>query len=283
MNHTAADLKSPLARESAPVTIVATGSLFARAEFDAVHINSQLPEAQQISTDHDAALTLFTVPVRLTGTIGADTINGTAAAEIINALAGNDRVFAGAGNDTFGGDTVAGVHAVSGGLGQDTFLVTSAGEAVTIDLTTGLVTGGYASGSTLVSVEAVNARKGNFVVEMIGTAAAETFTGGRQADKLSGGGGNDRLTGGRGADILSGGAGNDSFIFARGEVDGDIILDFQGAGMAGGDVLVLSGFGPGATLSNVGEIWTVTYGAGLTESFEIAGVTSLGAGDVIFG
>jgi Ca2+-binding RTX toxin-like protein len=178
---------------------------------------------------------------------------------------------------------VAGVHAISGGLGQDTFLVTSAGGAVTIDLTTGLVTGGYASGSTLLSVEAVSARNGNFAVEMIGTSAAETFTGGRLADTLNGGGGNDRLTGGRGGDMLTGGAGNDSFVFARGEVDGDIIVDFQGAGVAGGDVLVLSGFGPGATLSNVGEIWTVTYGAGLTESFEIAGVTSLGAGDVIFG
>jgi hypothetical protein len=290
--------------------VVVTGSLFARAEFDAVHINSQLPEAQQISTDHDALLALFTVPVRLTGTIGADTINGTAASEIINALAGNDRVFAGAGNDTvfggdgadtiqggagsnrlfgdagndtFGGDTVTGVHAISGGLGQDTFLVTSAGGAVTIDLTTGLVTGGYASGSALVSVEAVSARNGNFTVEMIGTSAAETFTGGRLNDVLSGGGGNDRLIGGRGADMLTGGAGNDSFVYGRGEVDGDIILDFQGAGVAGGDVLVLTGFGPGATLSNVGEIWTVTYGAGLTESFEIAGVTSLGAGDVIFG
>jgi hypothetical protein len=290
--------------------IVATGSLFARAEFDAVHINSQLLEAQQISNDHDAAMALFTVPVRIPGTIGADTINGTAASEIINALAGNDRVFAGAGNDTvfggdgadtiqggagsnrlfgdagndtFGGDTVAGVHVVSGGLGQDTFLVTSPGEAVTINLATGFVTGGYASGSTLLSVEAVSARNGNFAVEIIGTAAAETFTGGRQADTLNGGGGNDRLIGGRGGDMLSGGAGNDSFVFARGEVDGDIILDFQGAGVAGGDVLVLSGFGVGATLSNVGEIWTVTYGGGLSESFEIAGVTSLGAGDVIFG
>ena len=46
---------------------------------------------------------------------------------------------------------------------------------------------------------------------------------------------------------------------------------------------MLTGFGTGATLSNVGDLWTVNYGAGLAESFRIVGVTSLGAGDVIFG
>jgi predicted extracellular nuclease len=41
--------------------IVATGPLFQRAQFDAVQINSQLPSARQISTDHDAALALFSI------------------------------------------------------------------------------------------------------------------------------------------------------------------------------------------------------------------------------
>ncbi len=102
-------------------------------------------------------------------------------------------------------------------------------------------------------------------------------------DTLSGGGGNDRIQGGRGGDLLSGGSGNDTFVFTRGEVNGDLILDFQGAGIAGGDVLVFTGFGPGAVLTNVDEIWTITYGDGLTETFELAGVTRLGPGDVIFG
>jgi hypothetical protein len=34
-------------------------------------------------------------------------------------------------------------------------------------------------------------------------------------------------------------------------------------------------------LSNVGNVWTITYGGGLTESFTM-NVTSLAAGDVIF-
>ena len=291
--------------------IVASTALYGRAEFDAVQINSQLLDAEQISTDHDAMLALFSVPVRINGTADAETINGTAAAEIINGLAGNDRIFAGAGNDTvfggdgadtirggagtnrlfgeagndiFGGDLEFGVHIIDGGAGADTFLASSAGETVTVNLDTGTVTGGYASGSTLVSIEAANAGNANFAVEFIGSARAETLRGGNLADTLSGGGGNDRIQGGRGGDMLSGGAGNDIFVFAaRGDVAGDIIVDFEGAGVAGGDVLVFTGYGPGATLSNVGDIWTITYGEGLTETFEIAGVTNLGPGDVIFG
>ena len=290
--------------------IVATGGLAARAEFDAVQINSQLTAAAQISSDHDGMLALFSIPVRLNGTAAADTINGTAAAEIINALGGNDRVFAGGGNDTvfggdgadtirggagtnrlfgdagndiFGGDLEFGVHIIAGGAGTDTFMASSAGEKVTINLATGTVVGGYANGSTLASIEAANAGNANFEVEFIGSAAAETLRGGNFADTLSGGGGNDRIQGGRGADTLNGGVGNDSFVFTRGEANGDLILDFQGAGIAGGDVLVFTGFGAGAFLTNVGEIWTINYGNGLTETFEIAGVTNLGPGDVIFG
>ncbi|WP_017667691.1 Ig-like domain-containing protein [Sandarakinorhabdus sp. AAP62] len=290
--------------------IIATGSLAQRAEFDAVHINSQLTEAAQISTDHDAMLALFTVPVKINGTTAGELIQGTAAAETITALGGNDFVFAGGGNDTvlggdgadtirggtgtnrlfgdagndiFGGDLEFGVHFIDGGAGADTFMVTSAGEKVIIDLNNGTVIGGYANGSTLTSIEAVNARNANFAVEFTGRSVAETLTGGRLADILSGGGGNDRIIGGRGADMLTGGSGNDTFVYQRGEVTGDIILDFQGAGVAGGDVLVLTGFGLGAALTNVGDIWTVSYGAGLTETFQIVGVTSLGAGDVIFG
>jgi Ca2+-binding RTX toxin-like protein len=67
-------------------------------------------------------------------------------------------------------------------------------------------------------------------VEFIGSARAETLRGGNLADVLSGGGGNDRILGGRGGDVMHGGAGNDTFVFVRGDVEGDIILDFEGAG-----------------------------------------------------
>ncbi|OYW15311.1 MAG: hypothetical protein B7Y82_03095 [Sphingomonadales bacterium 32-65-25] len=290
--------------------IIATGSLAARAEFDAVQINSQLTAGAQVSSDHDGMLALFTIPVSIRGTAAGETIQGTAASESIAALGGNDRVFAGGGNDTvfggegadtirggagtnrlfgeagndiFGGDLEFGMHIIDGGAGADTFLASSAGEKVTIDLNAGTVVGGYSNGSTLISIEAANAGYANFEVEFIGSARAETLRGGNLADVLSGGGGNDRILGGRGGDVMRGDAGNDTFVFVRGDVEGDLILDFEGAGIAGGDVLVFTGFGPGATLSNAGEIWTITYGAGLSETFELAGITNLGPGDVIFG
>lgn len=289
--------------------MLATGNLRAVAQFDTVRLNSELPEAAQVSTDHDGLLAIFEIPVQLIGTEDAETINGTSASEVIRALGGDDQVFGnggndqifggegadtlqggagnniifgGGGNDVIGGEAVAGVHTVDGGAGFDYFIANSAGETVVIDLNAGTVTGGYADGSTLTSVEMLKAVRGNFAVEFYGNDVVNNLIGTAQADTLSGGGGNDRLTGGRGEDTLSGGAGADKFMFKPGEISGDIIMDFDGNGAAIGDTLNFEGFGPGASLSNVGETWTISYGAGLTETFYM-NVTSLAPGDVIFG
>src|SRR5262249_4482519 len=61
-------------------------------------------------------------------------------------------------------------------------------------------------------------------------------------DALLGGLGNDTLNGGANADTLTGGLGDDTFVFATSAEAGngatrDVITDFQGAGVAGGDVV----------------------------------------------
>jgi predicted extracellular nuclease len=289
--------------------MLTTGNLRAVAQFDTVRLNSQLPEAAQVSTDHDGLLAIFEIPVQLTGTDDAETINGTNASEIIRALGGGDRVFGnggndqifggegadtlqggagrniingGGGNDVIGGEAIAGVHTVDGGTGFDYFIANSAGGTVVVDLNAGSVTGGYADGSTLTSVEMLKAVRGNFAVEFYGDNVVNNLIGTAFADILSGGGGNDRLTGGKGADTLSGGAGADKFMFKAGEINGDVILDFDGAGVGLGDTLNFEGFGPGAVLSNVGNVWTISYGAGLSEVFTM-NVTALAPGDAIFG
>ncbi len=289
--------------------MLTTNNLRAVAQFDAVQLNAELPAAQQISTDHDALLAIFEIPVKLSGTEGPDVINGTNASEVIHGLGGNDMIFGtggndtiyggegadaiqggagsniifgGAGNDVIGGEAVAGVHTVDGGAGSDYFIANSAGETVVIDLNSGTVTGGYADGSTLTSVEMLKAARGNFAVEFYGDNGVNAFVGTAWADILSGGGGNDKLIGGRGGDTLSGGSGADKFVFRVGDINGDIITDFDGNGTAIGDTLNFEGFGPGASLSNVGTVWTISYGAGLTETFTM-NVTSLAVGDVIFG
>ncbi len=76
---------------------------------------------------------------------------------------------------------------------------------------------------------------------LLGQADADTLYGNAGADTLEGGDGNDLLEGGAGSDSLTGGAGDDSFRFnsmlGAGHVD--VVTDFAGAGVAGGDVLVL--------------------------------------------
>ncbi len=58
--------------------------------------------------------------------------------------------------------------------------------------------------------------------------------GGAGNDRIVGNGGNDTLIGGSGQDYLYGGAGNDKFFIGWGN-EADIIIGFEGAGVAGGD------------------------------------------------
>ena len=77
------------------------------------------------------------------------------------------------------------------------------------------------------------------------------------------------------------------FLLRPGEVQGDVILGFAGAGVAGGDWLSLQGFGTAATLTHQGEgLWRVSYvqgGVATSESFTVVGVTTLGADDLVWG
>lgn len=76
-------------------------------------------------------------------------------------------------------------------------------------------------------------------------SSGSTLDGMAGTDHLNGGSGNDFIQGGSGSDYLYGGAGNDTFYWLHNDVhngDADWVLDFQGAGVAGGDTLVFKGF-----------------------------------------
>ncbi len=102
------------------------------------------------------------------------------------------------------------------------------------------------------------------------------------ADVLRGGDGADTIDGNQGADRLAGEAGDDPFILKAIWADGDIIADFEGAGAAGGDLLLFKSYGPAATLSNVGDDWWTVEWSGGTDRFQIAGVISLDEADYMF-
>ena len=84
---------------------------------------------------------------------------------------------------------------------------------------------------------------------LVGGVAGDLLAGGAGNDTLNGFWGDDTLVGGAGADVLIGGFGNVLFLF---DVAGlpnsppatpDLILDFEGAGQAGGDRIGLPGAG----------------------------------------
>jgi Ca2+-binding RTX toxin-like protein len=108
------------------------------------------------------------------------------------------------------------------------------------------------------------------------------FIGSSGNDTITGSDGNDWISGGGGVDTLTGGSGADTFALAFGEAAGDIIKDFQGAGSSGGDVLQLSGYGVGATLSaDGGSAYSVHYSGGV-DHFTIHADATLTSGDVRF-
>src|SRR5215207_5495550 len=54
----------------------------------------------------------------------------------------------------------------------------------------------------------------------------------------------DAIVSGTGASVLEGRGGNDTFLFRRGEANGDTVVDFAGNGAFHGDMLQFVGYGP---------------------------------------
>ena len=139
-------------------------------------------------------------------------------------LAGNagvNRLEGGAGDDTLAGG--AGGDQLLGDAGLDTASYAGSTAGVTIDLSAGAASGGYADGDTFTGIE--------------------NLIGSDHADSLTGDAGANRLEGGAGADTLSGGLGDDSYVFGRGG-GVDIVSDAGGtdrilfdAGLTGEDVV----------------------------------------------
>ena len=158
------------------------------------------------------------------------TINGTNGPDVIQGGPGNETILAGGGEDVVCGG--AGTDRIDGGPGRDELLgegdsdtfvgadlaqdvVTGGGReldtadygqspnAVQVNETTGLVTGGAVNGGIL----------GMEVVK--GSNLGDTLVGRVGDDSLRGGAGNDVLEGRGGEDELNGGSGRDTVSFAR--------------------------------------------------------------------
>ncbi|WP_395681144.1 hypothetical protein [Inquilinus sp.] len=154
----------------------------------------------------------------LTGSIYADTVTGNSVANLLRGDDGDDILRGGAGADT-----------LDGGDGNDLASYADSTKGVTVNLATGVGSGGTATGDALVSIEVVT-----------GSAYADTLTGNAAANALLGGDGNDLLRSGGGADTLDGGAGFDaaSYSDSAAAVIVDLGAGTGSGGTAAGDTLV---------------------------------------------
>lgn len=192
------------------------------------------------------------------GNASANTITGGAGIDRIDGQGGADLLVGRGGNDTYVVDNAGDVVIENAGEGYDRIL-----SQVTFTASD--------------NVEAIQ----------LSTSKALDATGNALANTLVGNAGANVLDGRGGADTLTGGQGNDTFQFRAGEAQGDVVKDFQGAGVAGGDVLRFLGFGAGAFITQVGlsDSYIIHSGIELgfaTETIKLAGVTNLSVGDFVF-
>jgi VCBS repeat-containing protein len=156
------------------------------------------------------------------------TLTGNAGDNVIIGGSGDDKLFGGLGRDVIagsggndllaGGDGVA--NEVAGGLGNDTYIVTAAGDTLVEQAGEGHDT----VQTTLLSYTL----RDNFEDLVFTGSGNFTGTGNLATNVIVGGAGDDRLWGGDGAaNQLMGGAGNDTYVIT---VAGDSIVELAGGG-----------------------------------------------------
>ena len=188
------------------------------------------------------------------GQPGSNTLDGGAGNDVITGGYWNDYLFGGAGNDTIDDGLnlgVAGLDELTGGTGDDTYIVnmacsifeTAGGGTDTIIAKTSFTIAANVENLILFEVSDAVDAAGNAMANRIagnsfnntirGHAGNDFLNGLAGEDRIIAGAGNDRLTGGLGKDVLSGNAGKDIFDFntvteSTAALAGrDIITDFN--------------------------------------------------------
>jgi Ca2+-binding RTX toxin-like protein len=161
-------------------------------------------------------------------------------------------IYGNSGNNLING--AGGADVMAGGSGNDTYFVDNVGDGV-------LENSNEGTDSVFTSVNYTLAA--NVETLVLQGAGNINGTGNSLANSLFGNTGNNTLNGGAGSDAITGNAGNDTFVFNVGEANGDQIVDFAGNGAGIGDSLQFSGFGAGATFTNIDAThWQVNYNGG---------------------
>ena len=134
----------------------------------------------------------------LLGMQGDDTLDGSGDSY-------NDRLEGGVGNDTYIVSSTGDIIVEAAGAGTDT---------VRASVTFGLNLYSNVENLVLTGATAIDGTGNQFNNVITGNAAANTLTGANGADALDGGDGDDTLNGGNQNDTLNGGAGSDTAVFS---------------------------------------------------------------------
>lgn len=208
----------------------------------------------------------------MTGTAFVDTLIGYGGNDTLSGLGGNDTLDGGLGDDSIsGGDgddlLIGGLgnDTLNGGAGRDTADYTNASAGVTVNLATGLATGGAGS-DTLTGIEDIRGSTFNDI--LTGDGNANIVRGGGGTDVLNGGGGNDQLF--AGAPGQTGGA--PDIIKARGTVNATIETAISVDG--GFDLLARDNVANGTTIPHA-TVVAVTHGGVEYYAFTVAANTRI--------
>lgn len=174
----------------------------------------------------------------LYGGAGNDLLDGGKGNDFLDGEAGNDVLKGGIGNDTLKGSQ--GEDTMDGGSGEDNVRYQESTSAVTVNLQTGIGSGGLAEGDRYQNIEVV-----------IGSS---------YGDRITGDNGDNIIKGAAGADTLDGGAGIDKLAYdgsasavtvnltsntaSGGDATGDVIQNFENiSGSSFNDILTGSSIG----------------------------------------
>jgi Ca2+-binding RTX toxin-like protein len=146
------------------------------------------------------------------GDAGANSFYGMVGKDTLAGGGGNDDLWGGDGDDMLIGGT--GADVLQGGAGYDYASYEDSAAGVTVNLATGLGSGGDAAGDVLTSIEGVDGSNQNDL--LLGGDGFDVLRGLKGADVLYGRGGEDSLWGGDGDDHLYGGLGGDTLVGGAG-------------------------------------------------------------------
>ena len=187
-----------------------------------------------------------------------DEITALAGSDTVFGMRGDDALYAGDGNDTLRGG--AGGDYLDGGSGLDYADYRDSTAAVTVNLTTGLASGGFATGDELLDIE-----------RLLGSAFNDGLTGNGASNVINGGGG---------ADLMRGMAAGDSYYVN----DAGDVVDESVAGSNGTDTVLSSiSFTLADTVHAKGALENLTLIGSANINGSGNGVASSAAGNVITG